>query len=61
MNDLSLTILPEALRPLQDLTGIDFRMILYSVILILFMLLRPAGLLGRHELSYYWRRYRRKP
>lgn len=56
---IGLTILPEALRPLQEITGIDFRMIIYSLVLILFMLLRPKGLLGRHELSYYWARFRR--
>jgi branched-chain amino acid transport system permease protein len=56
---IGLTILPEALRPLQEITGIDFRMIIYSLVLILFMLLRPKGLLGRHELSYYLQRLRR--
>jgi branched-chain amino acid transport system permease protein len=54
---IGLTILPEALRPLQEITGIDFRMIIYSLILILFMLLRPNGLLGRDELSDLWRRW----
>lgn len=56
---IGLSILPEALRPLQEITKLDFRMILYSLILILFMLLRPKGLLGRHEISYYWRRWRK--
>lgn len=54
---IALAILPEALRPLQAITGFDFRMIFYSLILILFMVFRPNGLLGRHELSYYLRRY----
>lgn len=57
---IGLTILPEALRPLQEITGIDFRMIIYSLILIAFMLLKPNGLLGRHELVYYWRKWRAK-
>lgn len=57
---IGLTILPEALRPLQEITGIDFRMIIYSLILILFMLLRPNGLLGRDELSDIWRRWANK-
>ncbi|MDO5688833.1 MAG: branched-chain amino acid ABC transporter permease [Tissierellia bacterium] len=39
-----LTILPEALRGFND-----YRMILYSLILILMMLFRPTGLLGRKE------------
>lgn len=57
---IGLTILPEALRPLQELTGIDFRMIIYSLVLILFMLLRPNGLLGRHELVHYYRQWKQK-
>jgi branched-chain amino acid transport system permease protein len=40
-----LTLLPEALRPLQD-----FRMVIYSLALILMMLLRPKGMFGRKEL-----------
>ena len=47
---IGLTILPEALRPLQEITGLDFRMIIYSLVLILFMLLRPNGILGRKEI-----------
>jgi branched-chain amino acid transport system permease protein len=45
-----LTILPEALRPLKELTGVDLRMVLYSLALVLLMLFRPGGLLGRREL-----------
>jgi len=56
LSAIGLTILPEALRPLQDLTGIDFRMIIYSLVLILFMLLRPNGILGRKELSDFFKR-----
>lgn len=41
-----LTILPEALRSFAD-----YRMLLYSVLLIVMMLFRPGGLLGRSELS----------
>jgi branched-chain amino acid transport system permease protein len=51
-----LTILPEALRPLQQLTGVDLRMVLYSLLLIVLMLARPQGLLGRREL---WQMRRR--
>lgn len=54
---IALAILPEALRPLQQWTGFDFRMIFYSLILILFMVFRPNGLLGRHELAFYFRRW----
>jgi branched-chain amino acid transport system permease protein len=48
---LLLTGLREALRPLQELTQIDFRMILYSLILIIMMLTRPNGLFGTKEIS----------
>jgi len=45
-----LTFLPEALRPLQDITHVDLRMVIYSLVLILMMLLRPKGMFGRKEL-----------
>ena len=45
------TVLPEALRPLQKLSGVDLRMVLYSLCLILLMILRPQGLLGRRRAS----------
>jgi branched-chain amino acid transport system permease protein len=45
-----LTFLPEALRPLQDLTHVDLRMVIYSLMLILMTLLRPQGIFGRREL-----------
>lgn len=43
------TILPEALRPLQEYTGLDLRMVIYSLSLVLLMILRPQGLLGTKE------------
>lgn len=44
------TILPEALRPLQQYTGgVDLRMVIYSLALILLMILRPQGLFGSRE------------
>ncbi len=42
-----LTILPEALRSFSD-----YRMLIYSIILIGMMLFKPSGLLGRYELSF---------
>lgn len=45
-----LTVLPEALRPVQDLTGVDFRMAIYAGLLVLLMLLRPQGLFGSGEI-----------
>ncbi len=45
-----LTTLRELLRPLQEWTHIDFRMVIYSLMLIFTMLLRPQGLLGTREL-----------
>ncbi|MDY6066030.1 MAG: branched-chain amino acid ABC transporter permease [Finegoldia sp.] len=41
-----LTILPEVLRSLSD-----WRMIIYSVVLVLVMIFRPEGLMGRREFS----------
>jgi branched-chain amino acid transport system permease protein len=52
-----LTFLPEALRPLQDLTHVDLRMVIYSFLLILMMFIRPKGMFGRKEL---WELFRKK-
>lgn len=41
-----LTILPEALRAFSD-----YRMIVYSIVLILVMIFRPQGLLGTYDFS----------
>jgi branched-chain amino acid transport system permease protein len=41
-----LTLLPELLRPIRE-----FRMTLYSLLLILLMILRPQGIFGSRELS----------
>lgn len=48
-----ITVLPEALRPLQEITRIDFRMVIYSLALILLMLNRPQGLFGTKEITDY--------
>ena len=53
-----LTLLPEVLRPLQEATGLDFRMTLYSMTLILLMLFRPEGLLGQREVWDLWKKRR---
>lgn len=51
------TLLPEfVLRPLTEITGIDLRMVIYSLALILFMILRPQGILGTKELPDFWSR-----
>ncbi|MBC7741657.1 MAG: branched-chain amino acid ABC transporter permease [Bdellovibrionaceae bacterium] len=47
-----LTFLPEALRSVQS-GGLDLRMIIYPILLILMMILRPKGLFGRREV-YEW-------
>ena len=46
-----LTLLPELHRDLAD-----YRMLIYSVVLVLMMILRPQGLLGKREfsLSRFW-------
>ncbi len=51
------TILPEfVLRPLQEYTGVDLRMVIYSLALILFMIARPAGIFGTRELPDLFKR-----
>lgn len=45
-----LTVLREVLRSLQEITQIDFRMIIYSLILILMMILKPNGMFGAKEI-----------
>lgn len=54
------TILPELLRPLQEITGVDLRMVIYSLLLVLLMILRPQGIFGSLELPDLVRRYVRK-
>src|SRR5918999_1177479 len=50
-----LTILPEALRTFdQQFPGL--RMVIYALLLILLMIFRPQGLLGRRELGWSWLR-----
>jgi branched-chain amino acid transport system permease protein len=51
-----LTYLPEGLRYVKEWTGEDLRMVIYSLLLILMMLLRPEGLLGKREV--WWTRRR---
>lgn len=54
----TLTILPEALRTFdQQFPGL--RMVLYALLLILLMIYRPQGIMGRREISFGW--LRRKP
>ena len=54
-----LTFLPEGLRAVKDYMpgGRDPRMVIYSIMLIVLMLTRPQGLLGRREL---WQVFGRK-
>ena len=48
------TLLPELLRPIQEYTGVDLRMVIYSVMLLLVVILRPQGLAGRKEWIEYF-------
>lgn len=48
-----LTVIREALRPLQEITKLDFRMVIYSVMLIILMLTRPNGLFGTREFTSF--------
>lgn len=54
-----ITVIPEALRPLQEITGVDLRMVIYSLSLILLMILRPKGLFGSSEITDLFRRNRK--
>ncbi len=55
-----LTVMREALRPLQEITKLDFRMVIYSLMLIILMLNRPNGLFGTREFTDFlpksWKR-----
>jgi branched-chain amino acid transport system permease protein len=51
-----LTLMPEVLRPVKD-----YRMVLYSLMLIILMITRPGGLLGSREISLAWLLKRRRP
>lgn len=55
---LFLTVLKEALRPLQEITRLDFRMVIYSLLLIILMLTRPNGLFGTKEVGDFFGRFR---
>lgn len=55
-----ITVLPEALRPLQQLLGVDLRMVIYALCLIVLMILKPSGLFGKSEITDVWRKYVRK-
>jgi branched-chain amino acid transport system permease protein len=54
-----LTVLKEVLRPLQELTKLDFRMVIYSLLLIVVMLTRPNGLFGNREISSFFGKRRK--
>ncbi len=54
-----ITVVPELLRPLQQITGVDLRMVIYALSLVLLMILRPKGLFGTSEISDLIRRFRK--
>jgi len=54
MAAILLTVMPEALRPVKD-----YRMVIYSLMLIVLMITRPQGLMGNRELVWPFRRPRR--
>ena len=57
---LFLTGMREALRELQKYTHVDYRMVIYSLLLIVLMLTRPYGIFGTTEIADYlpksWRK-----
>ncbi|HEY3331360.1 MAG TPA: branched-chain amino acid ABC transporter permease [Capsulimonadaceae bacterium] len=48
-----LTVLPEALRNISP-DADKYRLVVYSVLLIILMLLRPQGIFGRDEIGAVW-------
>ncbi|MCO5113438.1 MAG: branched-chain amino acid ABC transporter permease [Bdellovibrionaceae bacterium] len=52
-----ITLMPEVLRPLQSMTGVDLRMVIYALSLVLLMIWRPQGLFGNKELIHVWKHY----
>jgi branched-chain amino acid transport system permease protein len=44
-----LTLLPEVLRPVKE-----YRLVIYSALLVVMMLTRPGGLFGSREFSWKW-------
>jgi branched-chain amino acid transport system permease protein len=55
-----ITLMPEILRPLQEIIGVDIRMIIYSLMLILLMILRPEGIFGKAELPDLFKKCKKK-
>ncbi len=51
-----LTGLLEVLREAQTYTGLDLRMVIYSLILIVIMLTRPQGIFGSQEIWDYFKK-----
>jgi branched-chain amino acid transport system permease protein len=54
-----LTVMREALRPLQEITQVDLRMVIYSLLLIVLMLTKPNGLFGHREIFDFFRKRKR--
>jgi branched-chain amino acid transport system permease protein len=52
----TLTVLPEALRPI-DRQFPGLRMVIYALVLILLMIFRPQGVFGRREFGWHWLRF----
>lgn len=52
---LLVTVLPESLRVFED-----YRLVIFPLLLILMMLLRPMGILGHHEIQDLLLRWRKK-
>ncbi len=53
-----ITIVPELLRPLQEITGVDLRMVIYALSLVLLMILRPEGIFGTREIFDFFKKKR---
>ncbi len=55
-----MTLMPEILRSLQSITGLDLRMVIFSLSLILIMIFRPKGIFGENEVQDIFKKWKKK-
>lgn len=55
-----MTLMPEILRSLQSVTGLDLRMVIFSLSLILIMIFRPKGLFGENEIQDVFKNWKKR-
>lgn len=55
-----MTLMPEILRSLQSITGLDLRMVIFSLSLILIMIFRPKGIFGENEIQDVFKKWKKR-